>query len=219
MQQFQSDLAGFLPERGILARSTAIPMRMACDGIALFGALPPADAVTERSIMRLLSPAALIEGVDHRLARLAAQAGSGAGFAMTLPPLANLSNGYFRVHPRRNDRLVSISPALRALFPGVDFMRFDFTGHLMSTLAQTDAQAFARLEGHLSTLWAERLHRCLGMLPPFGVLIDPAGASGARALQLGRVGTPLLALDPRDPVAINAHRLMQALQKAPPRRG
>jgi hypothetical protein len=43
MQQFQSDLAGYLPERGILSRAPAIPMRMASDGIALLGAMPLAD--------------------------------------------------------------------------------------------------------------------------------------------------------------------------------
>jgi hypothetical protein len=213
MQQFQSDLAGYLPERGILSRAPAIPMRMASDGIALLGAMPLADPVVERCTLRLLSPAALIEGVDHRLARLAAQPHKAVAFAMTLPPLANLSNGFFRVHPRRNDRLVAVTPALRSLFPGVDFLRFDFTGHLLTTLEQADPVAFLQVRSHLQALWCARMHRCLELLPPVGVLIDPCGLLPALPLKGARKGLSAVALNPQDPVQHNAALLAQAFER------
>lgn len=36
----------------------------------------------------------------------------------------NMSNRFYQVHPRRNDRLTRVSTVLQALFPDVDFSEF-----------------------------------------------------------------------------------------------
>src|SRR5688572_29039032 len=43
---------------------------------------------------------------------------------------ANLSNRLYTVHPRRNDRFLRASGALRAIYPEVDFAEICFTRHL-----------------------------------------------------------------------------------------
>ena len=174
MQQFQTDLAGFLPEAGVMPRRGA-GFRMPSHGLALFPELPPGAEVLARLLPRLLAPEGLIEGVDHRLQRLMAHPAAGAGFVMVLPPLGNLSSRHYRVHPRRNDRVVAVAPELVAQFPAVDFLRFDFTGHMLSTLKAADSEAFARLQADLHRIWSERLRRLWPLLPPQGVVIRQPG--------------------------------------------
>ena len=44
----------------------------------------------------------------------------------------NMSNRFYSVHPRRNDRFVSASKRMQVLFPDVDFTDFNFIGHLLT---------------------------------------------------------------------------------------
>ena len=49
----------------------------------------------------------------------------------------NLSNRFYTVHPRRNDRFVHAAPGLRALYRDIDFTEFHFTRHLLGALLRT----------------------------------------------------------------------------------
>ena len=44
----------------------------------------------------------------------------------------NISNRFYRVHVRRNDRIVDFLPALQEVFPEGDFMDIHFTRHALS---------------------------------------------------------------------------------------
>ncbi|MFN3641611.1 MAG: DUF6473 family protein [Gemmobacter sp.] len=79
---------------------------------------------------------------------------------------ANLSNPYYTVHPRRNDRFVMATPALRALFPEVDFTEFHFTRHLLLSLARRGPERFAQVADALRALWVDRM----------AMLLDTIGA-------------------------------------------
>ena len=46
----------------------------------------------------------------------------------------NLSNRYYTVHPRRNDRFLKASALMRNQFPEIDFTEFHFTRHLLTAL-------------------------------------------------------------------------------------
>ena len=46
----------------------------------------------------------------------------------------NVSNRYYAVHPRRNDRFLHATPLLRAMFGEVDFTEFSFTRHMLRAL-------------------------------------------------------------------------------------
>ena len=48
----------------------------------------------------------------------------------------NMSNRYYSVHPRRNDRFIAPSKLLCSIYPEVDFAEFHFTRHLLEALKQ-----------------------------------------------------------------------------------
>lgn len=99
----------------------------------------------------------------------------------------NLSNRYYTVHPRRNDRFLAASPLLHALFPRVDFTEFNFTRHMLSTLADRDPAAFAEVADHLRTTWETRMVDLLGRCGGRRVLLHLRAPSdaGATTCRLG----------------------------------
>ena len=84
---------------------------------------------------------------------------------------ANVSNRFYTVHPRRNDRFVMATPWLRALFPEVDFTEFHFTGHLVQTLHHVSPKRFALVAAELRAVWLDRMRRLLGRLSGKVVLL------------------------------------------------
>ncbi|HAW46955.1 MAG TPA: hypothetical protein DCX34_06910, partial [Roseovarius sp.] len=61
------------------------------------------------------------------------------------------------VHPRRNDRFVAATDALRVLYAEVDFTEFHFTRHLMRRLAAISPARFARLRTAVQEAWLARM--------------------------------------------------------------
>ena len=55
----------------------------------------------------------------------------------------NMSNRLYCVHPRRNDRFLTTSSALRLIYPEVDFSEVNFTGHLLRRLEETSRERFS----------------------------------------------------------------------------
>ena len=76
-----------------------------------------------------------------------------------------LSNPFYSVHARRNDRFLAPTPALRALFPEVDLAEIHFTRHLLSVLHRTDPLRFAVVARALRRTWVGRMRVLLSFLP------------------------------------------------------
>ncbi|MFW8635022.1 DUF6473 family protein [Cribrihabitans pelagius] len=76
----------------------------------------------------------------------------------------NMSNPYYRVHPRRNDRFLQAQPALETLYPEVDFTEFHFNKHLLSTLRDISAGRFEQVREELQRSWVERMSRLVEVL-------------------------------------------------------
>jgi hypothetical protein len=74
---------------------------------------------------------------------------------------ANMSNRLYSVHPRRNDRFLKASPALRALYPSLDFTEFNFTRHLLTALEGHAPEAFATVRQELRDAWLGRMRMLL----------------------------------------------------------
>ena len=119
-------------------------------------------------------PLGVVEGVDYHLndPSLLEQATQSKAFALVMPPVGNLSNRFYAVHPRRNDRFVTARPDLKALFPEVDFATMAFTGHVLSTLAATCPERYAEVRRAITTAWVSRMQGLLRSLPSQGALID-----------------------------------------------
>ncbi|MFD0859161.1 DUF6473 family protein [Roseovarius aquimarinus] len=89
-------------------------------------------------------------------------AASGAALAVVqVPGAQNLSNRYFTVHPRRNDRFVKPSVLLRAIYPEVDFTEFHFTRHMLGHLADLSPERFAPVRRELQQAWRARMRLLL----------------------------------------------------------
>jgi Domain of unknown function (DUF6473) len=73
----------------------------------------------------------------------------------------NLSNKFYAVHPRRNDRFLGGHACLKALFPEVDFTEFNFTRHLLQSLYRVSPDRFAVVAAELRLLWQERMRTLL----------------------------------------------------------
>jgi hypothetical protein len=70
---------------------------------------------------------------------------------------AGLSNRFFTVHPRRNDRFLRASATLRALYPEIDFTDFCFVRHMLGALQGCGAVRFELVRAELRTAWSERM--------------------------------------------------------------
>ena len=73
----------------------------------------------------------------------------------------NLTNGFYSVHPRRNDRFLAATPRLKRLFGDVDFTEFHFTRHLLAALQERSSERFAAVVAELQAAWMQRMERLL----------------------------------------------------------
>lgn len=69
----------------------------------------------------------------------------------------NLTNRFYAVHPRRNDRFLRASGILKALYPEVDFSEFHFTGHMLRALSERSAERFAPVAAEMRRVWVQRM--------------------------------------------------------------
>lgn len=69
----------------------------------------------------------------------------------------NNSNKFYSVHPRRNDRFLKAASPLRELYPNLDFAEFNFTRHLLSSLAESAPDAFEEVRREIKAAWVERM--------------------------------------------------------------
>lgn len=112
----------------------------------------------------------------------------------------NLSNHYFKVHPRRNDRLIAPMETLTRLFPEIDFAEFHFTKAMLMALQRHSAERYAMVCRELQDIWLARMTMLLKLLgqrtvlmwfahnpPPENAIIAPGDPMLIDAELVGRV--------------------------------
>lgn len=99
----------------------------------------------------------------------------------------NMSNRFYSVHPRRNDRFLKASTLLKTIFREVDFSEFSFTRHMLQTLKSVSAEKFATVEAELRTAWVARMEGLLKRVdgPCVVVWIRDTAADPAQGTSLG----------------------------------
>ena len=100
----------------------------------------------------------------------------------------NLSNRFYTVHPRRNDRFVHAAPGLKALYRDIDFTEFHFTRHLLGALARKSPDRFEIVADELRTAWLSRMKLLLARLSSQTLLLwvanhAPPNRTDAQLLQ------------------------------------
>lgn len=83
----------------------------------------------------------------------------------------NLSNRFFRVHPRRNDRFLEPSPLLSAIYREVDFTEFSFTRHMLGRLHMLSPDRFQTVQEELRAAWIGRMRLLLDTIGSGTVLV------------------------------------------------
>ena len=83
----------------------------------------------------------------------------------------NMSNRFYSVHRRRNDRFLKAAAPLRMLYPDLDFTEFHFTGHLMQCLEKGAPEAFEAVVEELKTAWVHRMKALLSAIRGERVLL------------------------------------------------
>jgi hypothetical protein len=88
-----------------------------------------------------------------------------------IPGAQNMSNRFYAVHPRRNDRFLRASTLLKSFYREVDFTEFHFTRHLLSALKAADADRFAIVESELKDAWVARMKALMSRIDSKIVLL------------------------------------------------
>lgn len=74
-----------------------------------------------------------------------------------IPGAQNMSNRYYSVHPRRNDRFLKASRLLATIYSDVDFTEFHFTRHLLTELFEKSPEKFELVRQELKDAWVGRM--------------------------------------------------------------
>lgn len=83
----------------------------------------------------------------------------------------NLSNRYYRVHPRRNDRFLAASTMLSTIYREVDFTEFHFNKHLLGTLKMLSPEKFSIVQEELQQAWLSRMRLLISALDGQAILL------------------------------------------------
>ncbi|WP_071674587.1 DUF6473 family protein [Nioella nitratireducens] len=115
---------------------------------------------------RVVNMGAMNAGVDLLLydAAITGAAARAEAVVLQLPGAANLSNRFFTVHPRRNDRFVKASTMLRTIYREVDFTEFHFTRHMLTALRRRSEDRFSIILQELREAWQARMIRVLSQI-------------------------------------------------------
>jgi len=98
-------------------------------------------------------------------------ASSAAVTVIQITGAQNLSNRFYAVHPRRNDRFLRASTLLKTIYRDVDFTEFHFTRHLLTALRNGNAETFAMVEQELKEAWVARMKMLVAKMQSRVVLL------------------------------------------------
>lgn len=83
----------------------------------------------------------------------------------------NMSNRFYSVHPRRNDRFLKASSLMKTVFRDLDFTEFHFTRHMLSSIKERWPDRFEIMVGELQDAWVARMTSLLGKIDGKTVLL------------------------------------------------
>lgn len=73
----------------------------------------------------------------------------------------NMSNRFYSVHPRRNDRFLKPSALMQTVYREIDFSEFAFTKHLLSTIEVVTPDKFRSIVHELQEAWVARMTKMM----------------------------------------------------------
>ncbi|SFD07256.1 DUF6473 family protein [Tropicimonas isoalkanivorans] len=134
---------------------------------------PFPELVGDRMGMRTVNMGCVNAGIDayQHDAFLQDVAGKAQVAVIQVMGAANLSNRFYSVHPRRNDRFIKPSALMRTLYRDLDFSEITFTQHLLRSLEEHCPRSYALVVDELKAAWVARMRSWLGSLDCHTVLL------------------------------------------------
>jgi len=83
----------------------------------------------------------------------------------------NLTNRFYSVHPRRNDRFLRASTLMKTVFRELDFTDYAFTRHLLTAMRDTCDERYGLVVEELKLAWVARMKALLEQISSETVLI------------------------------------------------
>lgn len=95
---------------------------------------------------------------------ISAAAAGAEAIVLQVTGAQNMTNRFYSVHPRRNDRFIKATAMLRTIYREVDFTEFHFTRHLLTHLHALSADRFGIVRRELQEAWVSRMQAYMGGL-------------------------------------------------------
>ena len=134
----------------------------------------PFPALVERGLgLRMVNLGCINAGLDVYVndAALIEIAAEARVTVVQVVGAANLTNRFYAVHPRRNDRFLRASPLLQTIFREVDFADFHFTRHMLQTLQSVSPEKFEVVAEELRAAWVARMRQLLDRIGRTSILL------------------------------------------------
>ena len=84
---------------------------------------------------------------------------------------ANMSNRFYTVDPRHNERFIRASKRFKEIYPEVDFSTFETTDQLLCTLAEVGPDRLGLVRQEVQSAWVARMRTLLGQIDGKKVLL------------------------------------------------
>ncbi|KMW60345.1 hypothetical protein AIOL_000498 [Candidatus Rhodobacter oscarellae] len=84
---------------------------------------------------------------------------------------ASMSNRFFTVDPRHNERFMRASKLFKEIYPEVDFSEFDRTDHMLTALAQIGRDRLHLVRQEMQCAWVARMRTLLDQIDGKKVLL------------------------------------------------
>ena len=107
----------------------------------------------------------------------------------------NMSNRYYAVHPRRNDRFLQASGLMRTVYRDVDFTEYNFTRHMLNTLQEVSPERFTLVIEELRAAWLARMRFVAESLPGAKILLHAGREPLPKVLPEQGMGSDPLFID------------------------
>lgn len=107
----------------------------------------------------------------------------------------NMSNRYYKVHPRRNDRFIGASNMMQMVFNEIDFSEFHFTRHMLGTLCARAPDRYAMVRDELRMAWSARMKLLLNTVGGKIILLWVADHAPETAMGTSGLGPDPLFVD------------------------
>jgi hypothetical protein len=117
----------------------------------------------------------------------------------------NMSNRFYSVHPRRNDRFLHASQMLKTLFREIDFTEFNFTRHMVRTLQARAPEKFECVADELRVAWVARMKQLLERIGGRTVLLWMADHRPPPAGGMIRLDVDPILIDAAMIAAVRSH--------------